>query len=106
MEGTFLDPSTGLLANFPAGKSGLFIDCSTIDPNASMAMHKAVADANGRMLDAPVSGGVGGAEAGTLTFMVGGEDGVVEEATPLLMDMGSNVVHCGKAGTGEVSSEK
>ena len=54
------------------------------------------------MLDAPVSGGVGGAEAGTLTFMVGGEDDTVEQARPILMDMGTNVVHCGGAGTGEV----
>lgn len=50
------------------------------------------------MIDAPVSGGVGGAAAGTLTFMVGGENDALEDAKPYLYDMGTNVVHCGGAG--------
>ena len=96
VEATFLGTPNGILANAKHG--GLFIDCSTIDPNNSKALHGAVAKAGGRMLDAPVSGGVTGAAAGTLTFMVGGEAGALEDARPILMDMGSNIVHCGPAG--------
>jgi len=115
VEATFLEASTGLLANFAPpsaastgggsgdGGGGLFIDCSTIDPNFSKKLHESVSSLGHRMLDAPVSGGVGGAEAGTLTFMAGGEASVLEAATPLLMDMGQNVIHCGGAGTGEVA---
>merc|ERR1711998_530126 len=54
-------------------------------------------------LDAPVSGGVGGAEAGTLTFMVGGEDGDFADAAPIFNAMGKNIVHCGKVGMGQVA---
>lgn len=101
VEGTFLDAPGGLLANMK--RPGVnYIDCSTIDPVASKALHGKVAAAGGFMLDAPVSGGVGGAGAGTLTFMVGGEGKVVADNKGLLMDMGTNVVHCGAAGTGEV----
>ena len=53
-----------------------------------------------RMVDAPVSGGVGGAEAGTLTFMVGGSDDNFAAAKPILECMGKNIVHCGDNGTG------
>lgn len=55
------------------------------------------------MLDAPVSGGVGGAAAGTLTFMVGGAEADVEAARPLLSKMGRNIVHCGASGTGQIA---
>ena len=107
VESTFNDAG-GLLPTASASggdSSRLFIDCSTIDPVASKALHEATgaAGANFQMLDAPVSGGVGGAEAGTLTFMVGGEASALEAATPVLNDMGSNIVHCGGAGTGEVA---
>jgi 3-hydroxyisobutyrate dehydrogenase-like beta-hydroxyacid dehydrogenase len=54
-------------------------------------------------VDAPVSGGVGGAEKGTLTFMVGGQDKHFEESKQVLSAMGSNIVHCGDVGTGEVA---
>ena len=54
------------------------------------------------MIDAPVSGGVGGAEAGTLTFMVGGPRAAFDRAEPLLKCMGKNIVHCGDSGTGQV----
>ena len=108
VEGTYKDAG-GLLPTAAASggsdDSRLFIDCSTIDPVASKALHGATAAAGAgfRMLDAPVSGGVGGAEAGTLTFMVGGEADALEDAMPLFEAMGSNVVHCGAAGTGEVA---
>jgi 3-hydroxyisobutyrate dehydrogenase len=78
----------------------LLMDCSTID----VATARDVAAAAGRpFLDAPVSGGVGGAEAGTLTFMVGGEADAVERARPILAAMGKTIVHCGPAGAGQVA---
>lgn len=88
----------GVLEHLPPGR--LVIDSSTIDVHTSRQMHTAVADAGHRFLDAPVSGGMTGAQAGTLTFMVGGEESVVEEARPLLSAMGSRVVHAGRAGAG------
>ena len=79
------------------------IDCSTIDP---LTAREVAMDATARqcpMVDAPVSGGVGGAEAGTLTFMVGGEARDFEAALPLLRAMGKNIVHCGGSGNGQVA---
>ena len=79
------------------------IDCSTIDPHTA---REVAAQAQGRglpMADAPVSGGTGGAEAGTLTFMVGGTDQVFEHIAPILKSMGKNIVHCGASGTGQVA---
>ena len=86
-----------------AAKGVLLIDCSTIDPLTSrdVAMD-AVAHGN-PMIDAPVSGGVGGAEAGTLTFMVGGDAKDFEKAKPVLAGMGRNIVHCGGPGNGQVA---
>ena len=86
-----------------ASKGVLLIDCSTIDPLTSrdVAMD-AVAHGN-PMVDAPVSGGVGGAEAGTLTFMVGGNANDFESAKPVLACMGRNIVHCGGPGNGQVA---
>ncbi len=78
----------------------VLIDCSTID----VATAREVAAAAGRpMLDAPVSGGVMGAEAGTLTFMVGGPDDAFARAEPILKAMGRTVVHCGGAGDGQAA---
>ena len=78
----------------------ILIDCSTID----VATAREVAVATGRaMLDAPVSGGVMGAEAGTLTFMVGGPDDAFAKAEPLLRAMGRTVVHCGASGAGQAA---
>lgn len=54
-------------------------------------------------VDAPVSGGVGGAEAGTLTFMVGGSDAAFNDANEILVHMGANIVHCGDVGTGQAA---
>jgi 3-hydroxyisobutyrate dehydrogenase len=79
------------------------IDCSTIDP---LTAREVAMDAKGKncpMVDAPVSGGVGGAEAGTLTFMVGGDLNDFEAARPVLQAMGKNIVHCGGAGNGQVA---
>ncbi|WP_329346638.1 3-hydroxyisobutyrate dehydrogenase [Streptomyces microflavus] len=91
----------GLLAAARPGT--LFIDCSTIDVADSRAAHAAAAAAGHRSLDAPVSGGVVGAEAGTLTFMAGGEEAAFAEAEPLLAVMGKKAVHCGGAGAGQAA---
>jgi 3-hydroxyisobutyrate dehydrogenase len=83
-----------------ARADALLIDCSTID----VATAREVAAAAGRpFLDAPVSGGVMGAEAGTLTFMVGGSAEAVARARPVLEAMGRTIVHCGEAGAGQVA---
>lgn len=96
-----LTGETGLLT---AAKPGtLFIDCSTIDIASARAAHEAAAKAGMRSVDAPVSGGVGGAAAGTLTFMIGGETEIVEAAKPVLSVMGKKLVHCGGAGAGQAA---
>jgi 3-hydroxyisobutyrate dehydrogenase len=89
----------------PHARAGtLLIDGSTIDPTASKALAEQALARGLEMVDAPVSGGVGGAEAGTLTFMVGGETKSVERAeTFMLKHMGKKVMHCGGAGTGAVA---
>lgn len=80
----------------------LLVDCSTIEPVVAREV-AAAAQAKGiRMIDAPVSGGTGGAEAGTLTFMVGGTEGDLDAARPLLQLMGKNVFHAGPSGAGQV----
>jgi 3-hydroxyisobutyrate dehydrogenase len=79
----------------------LLIDCSTIDV---VTARNAIAEAEKRgleMLDAPVSGGIGGAQAGTLTFMCGGTEGAFARAEPILKVMGKNVFHAGDAGAGQ-----
>lgn len=81
----------------------LIIDCSTIDPIATQKLSAKAAGMGRRVIDAPVSGGVGGAEAGTLTFMVGGSDTDFEASKTVLQSMGANIVHCGGAGTGQVA---
>jgi 3-hydroxyisobutyrate dehydrogenase len=81
----------------------LFIDSSTIDVETSRSL-AALGDAKGfLMLDAPVSGGVGGAAAGTLTFMAGGTAEAFERASPLLGLMGKTIVHAGAAGAGQAA---
>jgi 3-hydroxyisobutyrate dehydrogenase len=91
----------GLIAHSPKG--ALLIDCSTIDVETSRQVGAAAAAAGFDMLDAPVSGGVGGAEAATLTFMVGGETSAFARAEPLLKDMGRTIVHAGPAGNGQAA---
>lgn len=84
-----------------AGQGILLIDCSTIDVETARAVASAASEEGFEMLDAPVSGGVGGAEAGTLTFMVGGVEAAFERARPVLANMGRNIVYCGGAGNGQ-----
>lgn len=91
----------GVLANIRSNT--LIIDSSTIDPNITRQLHTAVEQAGARMIDAPVSGGVTGAEAGTLTFMVGGSTADLEAAKPILLCMGKSAVHCGGPGAGEIT---
>ncbi len=91
----------GVLA--AAGAGTLLIDSSTIDVATARDM-AAAADKRGlAMLDAPVSGGVGGAQAGTLTFMVGGGDEALARAKPILETMGKTIVHAGGAGNGQAA---
>ena len=88
----------------PAANQGaLFIDCSTIDVASAREAHKLAAQQGIATLDAPVSGGVGGATAATLTFMVGGSQHAFERGKPVLERMGKRVVHCGEAGNGQVA---
>ncbi len=84
-------------------KGALVIDCSTIDVESAKRAHEAGAEAGMLTLDAPVSGGVGGASAGTLTFMCGGSGGAFERAKPILEAMGKRIVHCGGAGMGQAA---
>ncbi len=91
----------GVLAS--AAPRTLLIDCSTIDVATARDVNEAAALRSFEMLDAPVSGGVGGAEAGTLTFMVGGAPAPFERARPLLDIMGSNVFHTGGPGNGQAA---
>jgi 3-hydroxyisobutyrate dehydrogenase len=86
-----------------AKPGALLIDCSTIDVDTARAVNKAAGDAGFDMLDAPVSGGVAGAAAGTLTFMVGGTDEAFARAEPYLSRMGKAVIHAGGAGTGQAA---
>jgi 3-hydroxyisobutyrate dehydrogenase len=91
----------GVLAGVAKGTT--LIDSSTIDPHTARDVIAAATERGNPMADAPVSGGTGGAEAGTLTFMVGGTSEVFERIAPVLRQMGKNVVHCGAAGTGQVA---
>lgn len=91
----------GVLAT--AGAGALLVDCSTIDVATAREVAAAAREKGFAVIDAPVSGGVGGAEAGTLTFMVGGEEGDLDRARPLLEAMGRNVVHAGGAGNGQAA---
>ena len=87
-----------------ADKAGtLFIDSSTIDVASARAAHGLAEKGQMLSLDAPVSGGVGGAEAATLTFMAGGSAKAFEVAQPVLEAMGRKVVHCGDAGAGQAA---
>jgi 3-hydroxyisobutyrate dehydrogenase len=91
----------GIIENANAGT--LLIDCSTIDVETARAVASA-AEARGLlMLDAPVSGGVGGATAGTLTFMVGGSERAYVRAETILRAMGKTIVHAGESGTGQAA---
>jgi 3-hydroxyisobutyrate dehydrogenase len=86
-----------------AEKGALLIDSSTIDVESARAVSAAAAKAGFAMLDAPVSGGVAGAEGATLTFMVGGPDAAFQRGLPILQAMGKNIVHAGAAGNGQAA---
>src|ERR1700722_4307709 len=87
----------------PARQGTLFIDCSTIDVTSARKAHALAAGRGRAPLEAPVSGGVGGAKAATLTFMVGGSTHAFERGKPVLERMGKRIVHCGDAGNGQVA---
>jgi len=93
--------ATGVLS--AAAPGTLLIDCSTIDPHTARDVAFDAKAKGFSMIDAPVSGGTGGAEAGTLTFMVGGDIQDFATAQAILACMGKNIVHCGGAGNGQVA---
>lgn len=100
VEGLYLGDS-GLLNKIAKGT--LILECSTIAPESARKVSAAAAQLGLRMLDAPVSGGTGGAIAGTLTFIVGGSVNDLESAKPYLEVMGKNIFHAGGAGAGQVA---
>lgn len=88
----------------PAMKPGAVLcDCSTVDVDSARAVAAQARDAGLGALDAPVSGGIGGAQAGTLTFMVGGSDADFATVAPLFAIMGQKAVHCGDSGAGQAA---
>ena len=91
----------GIIEGVAAGR--LCVDMSTIDPGTSRRVAARLKERGIRFLDAPVSGGVGGAAAGTLAIMVGGDAADLAEARPVLAAMGSNIIHVGAVGAGEVA---
>ena len=94
-----LDGPTGLLAGLQRG--ALVIDCTSGDPDGSRRIAARLAEAGVGFIDAPVSGGVSGAEQGTLTVMCGGSKSDVEKARPVLEGFGRKIVHCGAVGAGD-----
>ncbi len=88
----------------PAMTAGAaLIDCSTVDVDSARAVANQAANAGLLSVDAPVSGGIGGAAAGTLTFMAGGSEAAFAKAAPLFDIMGQKAVHCGEAGAGQAA---
>ena len=100
VESAYLGPR-GVLEGIGPGR--LCVDMSTIDPATSQRVASRLRERGIRFIDAPVSGGVGGAEDGTLAIMVGGDPGDLEEARPILRAMGQHVIHMGAVGAGEVA---
>ena len=96
-----LTAEDGVLAGIPKGVT--IIDSSTIDPATVKACAEIAAKHGNTFVDAPVSGGTGGAAAGTLTFMVGGSAASYEHVKSVLSAMGKNIVHCGDTGTGQIA---
>ncbi|ARG96313.1 3-hydroxyisobutyrate dehydrogenase [Legionella micdadei] len=91
----------GLFAN--AAANSLYIDCSSIDVTTSRELHRQAAMKDLLVVDAPVSGGVAGAQAATLTFMVGGEEQAFAQAKPILSAIGKTIIHTGAAGSGQAA---
>lgn len=90
-----------LVTTVPSGT--LLIDCSTIDIDSARKAHELAAGKGCPSLDAPVSGGTGGAAAGTLTFMIGGDEGVFAKSQPIFEAMGKKIIHCGGAAAGQAA---
>ena len=86
-----------------ARKDSLFIDCSTIDVDSARKAHELAAAHGHLSVDAPVSGGTGGATAGTLTFMAGGSNDAFNRGEPILKPMAGKIVHCGGDGAGQAA---
>ena len=86
-----------------AKEGSVLIDCSTIAASDAKAVAAEAQRRNFPMIDAPVSGGVGGAQAGTLTFIVGGSEDSLVKAKPVLEKMGKNIFHAGESGAGQVA---
>ena len=86
-----------------AARGSVFIDCSTIDTESARAVIAEAEERGQMMIDSPMSGGVGGATAGTLTFMVGGSDAAFAAAKPALEAMGRNILHAGGPGAGSAA---
>src|ERR1700684_2925648 len=84
-------------------KGALIIDCSTIDVESAKEAHALASKHGAASIDAPVSGGTGGAKGATLTFMCGGDDKAFAAAKPVLEKMGKKIVHCGGAGAGQAA---
>ncbi|MGF6432632.1 MULTISPECIES: 3-hydroxyisobutyrate dehydrogenase [Bradyrhizobium] len=84
-------------------KGALIIDCSTIDVESAKQAHALATKHGIASVDAPVSGGTGGAKGATLTFMCGGEDKAFAAAQPMLANMGKKIVHCGAGGAGQAA---
>ena len=91
----------GIIAHAKTG--ALFIDCSTIDAQSAKEVGVGAINAGYAFIDAPVSGGVAGAAAGTLTFIMGGDDAAVSRAKPVLKHMGANLFHAGELGAGQIA---
>jgi 3-hydroxyisobutyrate dehydrogenase len=96
---SLLDGPTGLLATLRPGT--VLVDCTSGDPATSQRIAERLAGKQIGFLDAPVSGGVVGAEAGTLTVMIGGDAGTLERVRPVLEAFGKRIVHCGPVGAGD-----
>ena len=94
-----LDGPDGLLATMPTG--AVLVDCTSGDGATSRRIAARLAERGIGFLDAPVSGGVAGAEAGTLTVMVGGDDATLEQVRPVIEKFGKRIVHCGAVGAGD-----
>jgi 3-hydroxyisobutyrate dehydrogenase len=99
--GAVYSGASGLIS--AAAKDTVLIDCSTIDVSTARRMHTEAEQRGLMLLDAPVSGGVAGAAAATLTFMVGGAPEVFARAEPILKCMGKAVIHAGDAGAGQAA---
>jgi 3-hydroxyisobutyrate dehydrogenase len=94
-----VDTITAILPDIEKGV--LIVDCSTIDPDSARVTHRLAESVGAKCLDAPVSGGIGGAASASLTFMVGGDELAFVEGRPVLEAMGRRIVHCGGAGAGQ-----